>query len=208
MVLGVGAITGGIACGKTYCLKEFGRLFPSTSRLFSCDEAVSNLLTQTEIVGLLVECAGSSILKGDGTIDRSVLREKVFASSKIRKKVEGVLHPAVFQLADAFLKEAEVGSLVLFEVPLLYEVDFPISRDFDLVIGCSPKTQLNRLIQLRHMTQDQANRVLGVQMAIQEKVDRAEYVIWNDGCLEVLDEQIQIISKTILVNAEFHDRRN
>jgi dephospho-CoA kinase len=207
-MMSVGAITGGIACGKSHCLREFGRLFPTTSFLFSCDEAVSNLLTQPEIVGSLVEGVGDSILKSDGTIDRIALRERVFANSKIRKKVEGVLHPAVFHAAEAFLKSAKKESLVLFEVPLLYEVDFPISRDFEIVVGCSPKTQLNRLMNLRSLTLDFAEKVIGVQMGIQDKVDRADYVIWNDGCLEVLDDQIQTLSKTIVLNAELHDGRN
>lgn len=197
------AVTGGIACGKSYCLDQTVKrlsILEQESRVFSCDDAVSNLLTEEDIVGRLMERAGDQILEEGGAIDRSKLRMLIFEDSKIRKKVEEVLHPAVFDLAVSFIKEFEGNSFSLIEVPLLYEVDFPIPRNFDLVIGCSEKTQLKRLQATRGIPHEQALQILKSQLPIQQKVDQSQFVIWNDGSRESFDDQLHRFLDFILSN--------
>lgn len=193
------AVTGGIACGKSHLLSHLSKSPGIQCDVFSCDEAVSKLLTEAEIVGRLKDCIGSSVLEADGKINRSVLRTVIFENPLIRKQVEDILHPAVLERAETFLKISK-GELLLIEVPLLYEVDFPIFRDSDLVIGCSEKTQLARLTGIRGMERGLAEKILSAQLPIQEKINRSNYVIWNDGSMEAFNDQIKSLSEIFTSN--------
>lgn len=201
------AITGGIACGKSHCLNRIQNTVKD-SVFFSCDAAVSNLLTERDIIRSLEHCVGEGVLGSDGEIDRSFLRKKIFNDPEKRKSVEGIIHPVVLERAEAFLKHSESKTLALLEVPLLYEVDFAVTRDFELVIGCSKETQLARLTNNRGIGKDQAIQMLDAQLPVQQKLDRADLVVWNDGSLGTFEDQIEIILETILSNNIGDDRRD
>jgi dephospho-CoA kinase len=171
------------------------------TRSFSCDKAVSNLLTEGETIGDLQRLLGDKIVS-DGTINRSILREEIFNSSKIRNDVEDVLHPKVLREAESFIQKAHSYRFVLLEIPLLYEVDFPIKREFDLVIGCSQQTQTDRLIHRRGITQEQAVKMLSSQMSVQDKIDRGDFVAWNDGALASFEQQLETISILISTSSK------
>ena len=194
------AVTGGIACGKSHCSHQLARNLLGEEDFFDCDEAVSNLLTGDDIVRKLREWVGNKILDDQGALDRSKLREVVFEDSKIRKKIEDLLHPLVLELATAYLDKRENIRFSLVEVPLLYESEFPLPRDIDLVIGCSRETQLKRLIEIRRIPRDQAKQMLSSQWPVQQKVDRSDHVIWNDGSMESFDDQIHRFSEFITSN--------
>ena len=205
------AITGGIACGKSSVSKRLNKRLcgESEDAHFDSDEAVSKLLTEARIARQLEKRVGSRILDPDGKVDRSQLSDILFEDSVIRKRVEDFLHPLVLELAESFLDDRNTSRFAFLEVPLLYEVDFPLPRDLDLVVGCSTHTQIKRLREKRGKSQDQAEKILEAQLPIQEKVDRADYVIWNDGSRESFDQQTEKIAQRILLDnpKPDHDRK-
>ena len=194
------AITGGIACGKSHGTRELAGRLDESGSFFDCDEAVSNLLTDEDIVRKLEKCVGSGILDDQGALDRSILREVVFEDSEARKKVEDLIHPLVLELATSYLKKRENVSFSLVEVPLLYETGFPLARDIELVIGCSRETQLKRLREFRGISQEQALQILDAQWSVQQKIDRADHVVWNDGSIDSFHDQIERFSDFITSN--------
>ena len=193
------AVTGGIACGKSYCCERLSEVLEAG--FFSCDDEVSKLLTDRKIIGRLAKAADVDLLNKDGDLNRKLLRKIVFGDSTVRKKVEEILHPIVLDSAVSFLnKRGRKKKTSIIEVPLLYEVDFPLPRDFDLVIGCSKGTQIKRLRESRGIDPNQAERILESQLPIQEKVDRGDFVIWNNGSIESFDDQILRISEFLSKN--------
>lgn len=194
------AITGGVACGKSSACAGLIRLFSATGtrvNFFSCDDAVSNLLTEDDIIRQLVDVSGEQILDSNEALDRSALRDLIFGNSVLRKKIEGILHPQVLSLAHAFLKDSRGFDFSLVEVPLLYEANFPLNRDSDLVIGCSRQTQVKRLREIRKLSAELAEMVLDAQMPIQSKIDRGDFLIWNDGSVDSFEDQMKRLADRI-----------
>ena len=70
---------------------------------------------------------------------------------------------------------------LLFEVPLLYEVDFFLQRDTDVVVAASRGIQRKRLKEQRGMDDEMISQVLNAQLPMEEKISRAQQVIWNDA---------------------------
>lgn len=187
------AVTGGIACGKSLACRRLREALPEgRTELFDSDEAVGALFRDPEVLREIGELEGGERIVRRGKLDRARLRKDAFANSAFREKLERILHPRVLERARDF--SASLGSatrLLLCEVPLLYEVEFPIERDFDIVVASSRRTQWNRLVREREMKKELADRMIDSQWPIEKKIERGDIVIWNDGSEEALQAQVE-----------------
>lgn len=186
-------LTGGIATGKSATLNHWQR---AGATGIDADELAHQALTpHTPTWGEVVGTFGTKILKKDKTVNRQKLGEIVFADESKRAALNRIIHPAV----DRMWKE-EVGRLeregkaevVVLAIPLLYEVGAETQFDCVVVVGCSEPTQLARLAR-KGLRKTQARARIRAQWPLQTKMDRADFVIWNDGSLRVLSEQAGII---------------
>ena len=179
-----------MACGKTsVCRRLLEKLPGGTSVFISCDEEVRGLLATPgvrEEIGDLGRSFGAELMSGDG-LDRKQLRELLFENSDFRGKVESILHPLVLDRVLAQSKTwSDLVRISIIEVPLLYEVDFPLDRDIDLVVASSRSTQMKRLCHDRGLDAPVAERIIGTQIPIEEKMRKADIVVWNDGAIDAL----------------------
>lgn len=189
------AITGGAACGKSYLCRRFMELSkPGKVSLFSCDSAVREIHQEGEALSGIREIGltlGLPDVLRAGELDRNLFRELLFENSDFREKVEALIHPKVLRRVEAHLGTLPDGvRLALVEVPLLYEVGFPVTRNLDLVVGSSTPTQRRRLQEHRGLAPGVADRLLRSQLPVADKVRRADIVVWNDGDLESFEAQI------------------
>jgi len=175
-----------VASGKSLFAYAFVDLAKGKSERFDCDEAVHALLTESTIQAAIRGRFGGGVFGDGGMLDRQALGERVFACEKERRELEGLLHPRVLEQTELMIgalsdRETPPAYLV-FEVPLLYEVDFPLQRDIDVVLACSVEVQRQRLREKRGLGDEVIERILAAQLPMEEKISRAERVIWNDGC--------------------------
>ena len=80
------------------------------------------------------------------------------------------------------------------DVPLLYESAFPVPRDLEIVVACGPVAQRERLLARNRFTPDLADRIIGAQLPLPEKMARAGTVIWNGGSLSALRRHTHLFS--------------
>lgn len=187
------AVTGGAACGKSQFCRRFVEMLPAERcEWFSSDRVVSELLEEREVqLGIEAIGAGRNLFEG-GKLDRDGLRKQVFENSEFREKLELLLHPRVLERAEAVLKDRKgKRCIVLLEVPLLYEVEFPVSRNLDLVVAAARATQINRITEKRKLTSELAERILDSQLPIETKISRSDLVVWNDGAEDLFQAQIR-----------------
>jgi len=187
------AVTGGVACGKSEVCRLLRNGFPPEFVSFiSCDAVVSELLKIPEIVkGIISTGEAWQVELGEGPgINRDRFRELLFENSEFRGTIEELLHPRVLERVSAHVREQPGEIRVsLIEVPLLYEVDFPVDRDLDLVVAASDSTQIGRICGVRGLSGALARKIVESQLPIDEKIKRADIVVWNDGDLSVLVAQ-------------------
>lgn len=188
------AVTGGVACGKTTFCRSFAERFSDSSlSYFSCDNAVREISSRASVKSRLSTLGQSYGITSAQTEDKNcdAFRELLFENSDFRSKVEQVLHPLVLHQLNEHTEHLPKGiSLLLVEVPLLYEVDFPISRDADFVVAASTSTQIRRLLEQRNLAEVTARQILDSQLPIENKIKRADFVVWNDGDQSSFLEQI------------------
>jgi dephospho-CoA kinase len=77
------------------------------------------------------------------------------------------------------------------EIPLLYEI-FGLASFFDyvIVVGASQNVQLERLVHQRHLSHEEAFSFLQIQLPLDEKIARADYLLWNDGSPLLFEKQL------------------
>lgn len=194
------ALTGGIACGKSTALSFLTKTIPGAS--YSSDQAVDLLLkNDPEVKQELTTTFGPQLYCDKGNIDKDQLRALLVEKPASKKKLEAILHP---RLQRQWQPQAEraLGDSTLFfiaEIPLLYEIPKLLAYfDRVIVVASSPQIQLERLKHQRHLPQQVATALLQLQLPLNEKIARSDYLLWNDGSASLFEAQLSMLASLIL----------
>ncbi len=187
------AVTGGVACGKSTVRQALSKgLQLGGQQVFDADQFVRQLYQRGEILQQMEREFPGTVHAGH--LDRRRLREVVFADPAARRRLEAILHPLVCQEWRRQLAASRASETTfLAEIPLLYEVGAAEMFDCVVVVAASRSVQRDRLQNGRGLSGEVALGILASQMPLEEKIARADFVVWNDGSLDVLQHQIKLL---------------
>lgn len=175
------AITGGVASGKS----TVGRLFEALGRaLLDADVAARQVVEPGQpALAEILRRFGENLLGTDGHLDRTALRQRVFADEQARRELENILHPRIRKrLSEDCL--AANGPYALVAIPLLAEVGgraaYPWLRRI-LVVDAPEKAQRERLMRRDDIDAALTERMLAAQASRMDRLALADDVIVNDG---------------------------
>jgi dephospho-CoA kinase len=190
-------LTGGIASGKSTVAAILRRLGAS---IVNADELSREVVQPGQDAwNEITKSFGSEILQEDMTLDRKKLRKIVFDNPEARKKLEAIIHPRVRALAEKRIGElaASGSSVIVYEVPLLFEAQIHLWLRPVILVACDIETQKKRLLERDHLTELEAQQHLDAQMSLAEKRKLADYVIENDTTLEELEQRVRAVLQKI-----------
>ncbi|MBS0663106.1 MAG: dephospho-CoA kinase [Verrucomicrobia bacterium] len=178
-------ITGGMGCGKSTVAKL---MEPRGFERIDSDALVRDkVLTLPEVREQIRARFGEAVMTAEGTVDRARLGERVFTNEAELAWLEELTHPHVFALwREAF---AAAKRDVVVEVPLLFEKNLENWFDFTVCVACAPAQQLARLEQ-RGLPHALAEQRISKQLPLARKIELADFVLWNDGSAEFLENQV------------------
>ena len=182
-------ITGGISTGKSTfcdCLRE---IVP-TAKFFDADLAARWLAEVPEVKEEIRGQFGGEVFSPTGDLNRAKLRAIVFDDANKRRALEQILHPRIRRqwMAEA-KKHRNSPDFFFADIPLLYETGGEKMCDRVVVVACSRKVQLDRLAKRLSLKDPEAEQIINSQMALEEKIKRADHVVWNNGERAMLVEQ-------------------
>ena len=181
-------LTGGIATGKS-SVAELWRA--KGAAIIDADVLARRALEPgSTTYRQVVEKFGRGILNADGSVNRPALGDIVFTDERRRQELNAIVHPAVRQMWTQALA-VETGFAVAV-IPLLFEVGAENEFDWTVAVGCSEATQLSRLRAIG-LDEARAGARIRAQLPVQQKMDRADFAIWNDGSRAVLARQAEMI---------------
>jgi dephospho-CoA kinase len=186
-------ITGGISTGKstfTECLRQ---LLPE-AQFFDADAAARQVVDLEEVKRELLETFGLSIFLRGGDLNREALRAIVFQDAAKRGALEKILHPRIRrQWSIEADKHRKSPKFFFADIPLLYETGGETLCDRVVVVACSPEIQLANLMRRMQLERAQAEAMIKSQMPLEEKIKRADHVVWNNGDKSALAGQAELL---------------
>lgn len=183
-------LTGGLGAGKSEALRAFGELGAAT---LSTDAVVHDLLTQPELRDVVSARLGSDVVR-NGKLDRSAIAERVFVDEDARGWLEGELWPRVGARVAAWKTEVERSEppprAAVVEVPLLFESGMEAVFDKTVAVVADEALRAERAAARGHA--GVAERT-GRQLTQEQKVQKADFTVRNDGSLAEFREALSLI---------------
>ena len=193
-------LTGGIGSGKSTVA---ARLVEHGAELIDADQVAREVVEPGKpAYAKLVEHFGREILDDEGFIDRPRLGALVFGDEAKRAVLNELTHPPVIaEIASRLELLQAFDGVVIIDVPLL--VESGVSRNYEaiVVVAAKPGTQLERLVQLRGMSTAEAQKRIDAQAPLEEKLAVATHVIWNEGTLNELYAEVDVVGEDLVRRA-------
>ncbi|MCW7481546.1 dephospho-CoA kinase [Leptospira kanakyensis] len=188
-------ITGSIGSGKSTVLAMFGELGAETIS----SDSIARGFTEpnSPILRELVNIFGTSILDENGTPIRAKIAELAFSDKSKLNAMNELLHPLIRKTFLEFLGSRKAGSIIAWEVPLLFETDAHTICDFTVTVSVSTDVAWERVQSRGGMDFEDFKKRNLSQMDLEKKKSLSDFIVTNDNQRENLKEQIVIIYQEI-----------
>lgn len=179
-------ITGSMGSGKSQVSKIVKKQYPT----LDCDKVNAKLLYINHPGYNELKKRNLIVLDCDGNIDKMALSLSMFENPEIKKEVEDILHPLIFEEMHQWI-DKQTSPLVFIEMPLLFETQSESIFDSIWCVVVRDDIALNRLEKYRHISNEEAKRRLKHQMSPQTKMQKSTHVIYNNGSLIDLEKEVK-----------------
>ena len=185
-------LTGGVGMGKSTAAQFFRA---RGAQVVDTDELARQLVQPGQPALAEIQAAfGQAIVAPEGRLRRDELARIVFADAAAREKLEAILHPRIGErwLAQVETWRRENRALAIVVIPLLFETRAESHFDKIICVACSAPAQRERLLA-REWTPEQIRQRLAAQWPVEQKISRADFVVWTDGALDTHVRQLERI---------------
>ncbi len=188
-------ITGEAGAGKTVVLSYLKEKYPC--EILMADE-IGNEVKEpgARCYDAVVELLGNDILCEDGTMNKALIAERIFADKKLLEEMNAIIHPAVhdeiFERIERYRKEERV-SFVFLEAALLIEAGYVDEIDELWYISSDAVSRRNRLKFNRGYTDGRIDGIMDKQLKSETFLEYADRVIVNNTTKEELYQKIDDI---------------
>jgi len=186
-------LTGNIASGKSEVAKM---LADHGATVIDADVLAREAVRpDTQALRDIVKRWGKDVLKKDGSLDRTALRQIVFADQYELDALNRIVHPGVTRLRDREIARArERGDqIVVCVIPLLFERNLVGEFDAIVLVDAPRPLRLERMVASRGLEETDAMNMIAAQMPAELKRARADYCIDNIGSLEDLERDVDVL---------------
>lgn len=179
------ALSGGIASGKSTIarrLEEYGAVHIDADAL--AREAVAPGSPGLQMIRARF---GDIVIAADGSLDRPALGQLVFSDSGLLAALNGIVHPEVRRLAQERLdkiERADPRAIVIYDVPLLVEAGVDLPWDLVVIAEAPAETRRQRMVELRGMSPEEAERRIANQASDEERRAVADVVVDTGGSIK------------------------
>ena len=174
-------LTGGMGAGKSTALAIFRELGAVT---ISADELVHELYARPSVSAEIGARFGRRVLDEEGKVNRSLLAASVRGRDRELRWLEELVHPLVAGEIERYIKDAPAESVLVCEVPLLFESG--LDRLFDLVVTIEADRDARRRRSIHDFDIDMFSELEALQASSEERVAGSDLSFYNDGDVEHL----------------------
>lgn len=195
MIVGV---TGGIGSGKsavTAMLEELGITVVDA-------DLASRIIVEPGKPALeaIAKYFGAEFLLPNGSLDRALLRSRVFSDESARLWLEQLTHPLIGEEIQRQLHNSKSAYTVL-SSPLLLETHQKEMTDCIVVVDVPESLQVERTVKRDNNEAAQIERIMAAQMSRSERLKHADFIIDNSKSLSSLREEVAQLHQNLLLKS-------
>jgi len=187
------ALTGGIGSGKSTVAKMFADM---AAPVLDLDAVGRGLLDNSKIQLALVDAFGSDIQDEQGKVDRSLLAARAFCNKDETARLSAILHPEILAFEKQWLKE-QYAPYVIIEASVLLESGGVARMDGLIVVLADEALRKERVLRRGKQNEAMLAQIIERQCDDSLRHKHADYILYNDGSLESLQEQVMQLSEQL-----------
>ncbi|MEI8033587.1 MAG: dephospho-CoA kinase [Chlorobiaceae bacterium] len=198
-------VTGGLGSGKSTLCRFLAGL---GCALFEADRVARDLqLHDPQVIEGIKALFGEEVYSFDvaagPVLDRKAVAAAVFSSSEKLEALNRIIHPKVFcAFEQAVLDAAREGSKILVkEAAILFESGGSRRLDAVVVVAADMERRIQRAVEKGMGSRDEVMRRIATQWPEEKLIERADYVIFNNGTLEELQKESRELYEKLLARA-------
>ena len=192
-------LTGGIGSGKS----TVAQILASRGAAVIDSDAIARSVTAANgsAMPAIATEFGKEFVAPDGSLDRNQMRALIFSDPSAKLRLEAIVHPLVGSATQAQAQKAlQAGHMLLvFDVPLL--VESPRWRkqvDKVMVVDCSEKTQIKRVMERSGLTREAVENIIRAQATRAQRLAAADWIVFNEGLnLDQLQQEVNALALTV-----------
>jgi dephospho-CoA kinase len=169
-------LTGGIGCGKTTVSNLFAEL---DVPVIDADKIAYQLVEPGQpALYELTKAFGNVILNADGSLNRKVLRDRIYVDQSQKLRLESILHPLIFAKMQTIIDHLD-NAYCIASIPLLFETNMTAFVDRILVIDCPVETQFERVRLRDNLEDSKIKAIIDSQVSRDFRLSHADDILDN-----------------------------
>lgn len=189
-------ITGGIGSGKS---TVSGYIRSLGYDIVDADEIAGDMARDAEVLDEIRDFFGNGVFFEDGSLNRKRMSEIVFSDISKREMLENIITSRVISRVAFILSEYRNGRMdtekdtVFLDAPTLLETGADRLVDEVWVVLCDIEKRTERARKRDNATADEIESRIASQMSDDERADKADEIILNNGSVEDLYRRIDYL---------------
>ena len=190
-------LTGGIGSGKSSAAKIFKEM---GLKIIDLDQITHNIMKPGELGYIeILNKIDEKYIGKNNALDRKLIKDDIFSSKDLKKRIELILHPIIFEECKNQLNKLKHDKYSVLVIPLLFETkNYTNLINESLLIDCDVQSQIERVIKRDGISKALAIRIIENQMSRDEKLLLADKVILNDENIDNLRAQLKNYYKDLV----------
>ena len=185
------ALTGGIGSGKSEVSAMLAR---RGAVIVDADQVARQIVEpgQPALAEIAAEF-GPGVMQEDGTLDRPALAEVAFTDPAKLARLNEITHPRIAQRTRQLLDAAPLGSVVVYDMPLLVENGQAQGWDLVVVVDAPDEVRVQRLTEFRGLPEADIRARMAAQASSEERNAVADVVLDNGSDRAALKVQVEAL---------------
>lgn len=194
-------ITGRSGCGKSTVTAVFARRGVPVA---DADQIAREILQPgSPLLPRLAQRFGEDIFNEEGVLNRRLLADRAFVSPEGKAALDAITHPEIVRcIQQAKHTAAQAGNtLFVLDGAVIVGTEAEAECDSLLVVTAPYETSVQRIAARDGISPGMAARRLNAQTPEQTLLEKATYVLRNDGTVEDLEAQAAALCDSLLQEA-------
>ncbi len=191
-------ITGGIGSGKTTVCQIFATL--GIPIYYADTRAKELMISDSDVIHQIKELFGASAYDENGLFNRKHIAEKAFTNKDLLQQLNAIVHPAVFQDTLVWYQTHHEKPYSLYEAAIMFESGSYKLLDKVITVFAPIEDRIERTMKRDNITRKEVLERIDKQLSEEEKIKRADFVIYNDHSQPLIEQVLTIHQQLLLLS--------